>query len=161
MQQTLRPHQDKAREDVREALVEGLRRVMVKAPTGFGKTVLAVDLINRALAKKKRIVFVVPAISLVDQTIAALQLNGVSDVGVIQAMHELSNWDMPVQVCSVQTLMRRTIPQADLVIIDEAHRWFDFYLRRVLSAADHRDHDAGADRRWLPVGLQGVCADLA
>ncbi len=35
-----------------------------------------------------------------------------------------------MQVASEQTLARRKIiPQADLVMIDEAHRWFDFYER--------------------------------
>ena len=32
----------------------------------------------------------------------------------------------PVQVASLQTLQRRRLPQADIVIIDEAHRWFGF-----------------------------------
>ena len=73
---------------------------MVKAPTGFGKTVLAAKIINDARAKGKRVMFVAPAIGLVDQTIAALYANGIEDVGVIQAMHEMSNWDMPIQVCS-------------------------------------------------------------
>jgi DNA repair protein RadD len=30
----------------------------------------------------------------------------------------------PIQAASVQTLMRKDIPAADLVFIDEAHRWF-------------------------------------
>lgn len=135
MKQELRSHQEKAIHDLREALLDGDKRVMIQAPTGFGKTVVAVALINRALAKNKRVIFVVPAIDLVDQTIRALYQNGIEDVGVIQAMHELSNWDMPVQVCSVQTLMRRTIPQADLVIIDEGHRWFTFYGKWMLDPA--------------------------
>ena len=32
----------------------------------------------------------------------------------------------PVQVASMQTLQRRRLPPADIVIIDEAHRWFRF-----------------------------------
>jgi DNA repair protein RadD len=46
---------------------------------------------------------------------------------VIQANHELTNWSRPVQIASVQTLMRRQMPPADLVIIDEVHRWYDAY----------------------------------
>jgi DNA repair protein RadD len=30
-------------------------------------------------------------------------------------------------VASVQTLQRREVPAADLIVIDEAHRWFDAY----------------------------------
>jgi DNA repair protein RadD len=33
----------------------------------------------------------------------------------------------PVQIARVQTLMRRRIPSADVVFVDGAHRWFDFY----------------------------------
>ena len=40
----------------------------------------------------------------------------------------MTDWTQPVQVASVQTLMRRkVVPAADLAIIDEAHRWYDFY----------------------------------
>jgi superfamily II DNA or RNA helicase len=31
-----------------------------------------------------------------------------------------------VQVASIQTLMRREIPHADVVVVDEAHQWFKF-----------------------------------
>jgi superfamily II DNA or RNA helicase len=49
------------------------------------------------------------------------------EIGVIQADHRMTNPRMPLQVASVQTLARRRIPSADLVLIDEAHRWYDFY----------------------------------
>ena len=42
-------------------------------------------------------------------------------------MHPLTNYARPIQIASVQTLQRREIPPADLVMIDEAHRWYDFY----------------------------------
>jgi superfamily II DNA or RNA helicase len=51
----------------------------------------------------------------------------VVDVGVIQAMHELTDpTSCPVQVASVQTLMRRDVPKTDLVIVDECHLAFDW-----------------------------------
>ena len=45
----------------------------------------------------------------------------------MQGQHELTDWQQPVQVASVQTLMRRKLPPADVVVIDEAHAWFKFY----------------------------------
>jgi DNA repair protein RadD len=39
----------------------------------------------------------------------------------------MTNWGRPVQIASVQTLNKRGIPDTDLVIIDEAHRWYDLY----------------------------------
>ncbi len=100
---------------------------MVQAPTGFGKTVLSGEIVRRALDKGNRVIFTVPAISLIDQTVHSLYADGITDVGVIQADHPETNWLRKVQVASVQSLQRRRIPPADLVLIDEAHRWFKFY----------------------------------
>ena len=107
----LRPHQQEAIDAVRAAYKEGHRRFVLQAPTGAGKTLMAVAMIHSALAKgATKIIFTVPAISLVDQTVIALRREGIEEVGVMQADHELTDWSQPVQVCSVQTLMRRTIP---------------------------------------------------
>jgi superfamily II DNA or RNA helicase len=102
---------------------------MVQAPTGAGKTRLAAEIVDGALHKGNRVVFTVPALSLIDQTVEAFWREGIRDIGVIQASHELTNGLKPVQVASVQTLMRRPLPEAEVVIIDEAHRWFDIYGR--------------------------------
>ena len=45
---------------------------MVQAPTGAGKTVLAAAIVEGALAKGKRVLFTVPFLSLVDQTVERL-----------------------------------------------------------------------------------------
>ena len=47
----------------------------------------------------------------------------------------MTDWSRPVQVASVQTLQRRPIPEADVVIIDECHRWFDFYPKWMMDPA--------------------------
>lgn len=41
----------------------------------------------------------------------------------------MTDGSQPVQVASTQTLQRRKLPTADIVLVDEAHRWFDFYGR--------------------------------
>lgn len=99
---------------------------MVQAPTGFGKTILAAHIVRGALDKGNRVCFVVPAISLIDQTVRSFHADGIEAVGVMQGIHELTDSRQPVQVASVQTLMRRRRPDVNLVIVDEAHRWFDF-----------------------------------
>ena len=102
-------------------------RVVMQAPTGYGKTILASGIVAQAVAKKKKVLFTVPAIDLIDQTCEVLFNQGIHDIGVIQSQHAMTDWSKPVQVASVQSLMRRDIPEADLVLIDECHRWFKFY----------------------------------
>lgn len=125
----LRPHQTRALAMLRQSLGRGYRRPMLQAPTGAGKTILAAAIVEGALSKGNRVTFVVPALSLIDQTVQSFWREGIQDVGVIQANHELTNPARMVQVASVQTLQRRTFPESDVVVIDEAHRWFRLFER--------------------------------
>lgn len=120
----LRPHQERALEALRNSLRVGHKRPLIQAPTGFGKTLTAAHVISRALDKGNRVIFTVPALSLVEQTVAAFEAEGIGCVGVMQGDHVRTDPTQPVQVCSVQTLARRQKPEAALVIIDEAHRMF-------------------------------------
>lgn len=120
----LRPHQERALEALRNSLRAGHKRPLIQAPTGFGKTLTAAHVIRRALDKGNRVIFTVPALSLIEQTVDAFRKEGIYSVGVLQGDHILTDPSQPVQVCSVQTLARRQKPEAALVIIDEAHRMF-------------------------------------
>jgi len=121
----LRDYQVKAVADTRRAASKG--SVILQLPTGAGKTVVAGDMINRALEKGKTVAFLVPYISLVDQTWQSFVQQGIRDIGVVQADHMLYDPRAAVQVCSVDTLARRGIcPDVDLVIVDEAHRRSSF-----------------------------------
>lgn len=126
MKSQLRPHQEKAIQALRSSLGSGKRRPVLQAPTGAGKTVLSAAIVEMALAKGNRVVFCAPALSLIDQTVAKFYDEGITEVGVIQADHYATDWAKPVQVASVQTLERRPRPNCQLVIVDEAHRQFDF-----------------------------------
>jgi superfamily II DNA or RNA helicase len=127
MTAVLRPHQTQVVAQIDEAIADGCRRLIAQAPTGFGKTIVGAVLANRTRADRGRVIFTVPALSLIDQTVTKFYDEGIRDLGVIQANHHLTNYARPIQIASVQTLQRREIPPADLVIIDEAHRWFEFY----------------------------------
>lgn len=122
----LRDYQEAAIRRLRERLLAGVRRIIMMMPTGAGKTILAAEMSRSARAKGKKVIFAVPALSLIDQTVARFETHGVTEIGVMQALHELTRFGEPVQICSIQTLARRTIPDADLVIIDEAHMQFKF-----------------------------------
>lgn len=120
-QKTLRPHQVTAIDLIRASLGRGNRRVVCQGPTGFGKTLVAAKIIEMALRKGNRVIFTAPAVSLINQTVAAFEAEGITDIGVMQASHPRTNKDAAVQVASVQTLAKREIPSASLVIVDECH----------------------------------------
>ena len=123
----LRGYQKSLIEKLRSRLAGGKRRPVVQAPTGAGKTVIAAELVNLARRRGKSVIFTVPSLSLIDQTVERFMQNGIFDVAVMQGMHELTDASQPVQVCSVQTLARRTIPMVDFVIVDECHQMFKLY----------------------------------
>lgn len=117
----LRQHQARALEMLAESLASGRKRPLIQAPTGFGKTLLAVHIIEQALERGQRVLFVAPAISLIDQTVEAFRAEGITDIGVMQGIHPLTNHNARVQICTIQTLARRRKPDAGVVIVDEAH----------------------------------------
>lgn len=121
----LRSYQEEAIKNILDTLRNGVKRPVIQLPTGAGKTLIASSLVNRALSKAKKVAFVVPAISLVDQTVEAFYEEGIKDVGVIQANHMMTDYSCPIQVCSIQTIARRGYPKADAVIVDECHKLFD------------------------------------
>ena len=119
----LRPLQQAALDALRSSILAGKRRIVVAAPTGYGKTVLAAHMVAGALAKRNRVAFVVPMISLIDQSFERFSRNGIDpgDMGVMQASHPWRRPHAPVQICSVQTLDRRGFPEVKIAIIDECH----------------------------------------
>jgi DNA repair protein RadD len=127
MRSQLYEHQARAEELLRESLLQGHKRPILQSPTGSGKTVLAAAIVEKALAKGKRVIFTVPKKSLIDQTVERFNEEGIKAIGVVQGYHPDTDATQPVQVCSIQTLRRRKLPEADLVLIDEAHEVHDFH----------------------------------
>ncbi len=146
MQDDLRDYQSETITKLRQSLASGRRKPVVQAPTGAGKTIMAAAIVQMALDKGKRVIFCVPAISLIDQTVEKFARNGITQVGVIQAAHPMTDHTQPVQVCSVQTLSRRKIPDTDLVIVDECHVRFKLY------------EEWFDDPRWLKTPIVGLTA---
>ena len=119
----LRPYQEEALQDIRASVGQGVRRLVVQAPTGSGKTLLAAAIGQGAQRKNNKLVFVVPAISLIDQTVDMFYAEGIRDIGVIQANHVLTDWSKPIQVASIQTIRaRKAYPEAAVVLVDECHQ---------------------------------------
>jgi len=129
----LRPPQTRTLNSLAKAILAGKRKIVVQAPTGFGKTVVGARIVAGHRAKGGRPIFVCPAVSLIDQTVTRLTQYGIplSDIGVIQADHPMTDYAKPVQVASIQTLSRRNTNRIDasLVLVDECHKVFKAQLR--------------------------------
>lgn len=127
----LRPHQAQSLDGLRNALRTGDRRVVLQAPTGFGKTVVGAHIVTGVRERSKRVTFCVPTLGLVDQTFQRFTANGIdpSEIGVIQADHPLRRSHAPIQIATAQTLTRRELPLTDVVVVDECHLRFDVYDR--------------------------------
>jgi DNA repair protein RadD len=142
----LRLYQEPSRNLLRESLRTGHRRPVLQLPTGAGKTRIAAEIILGSLSKERRAIFVVPRLSLIEQSVAAFEREGVWNIGVIQGRHFRTNPGAPVQIASAQTLAQRDIPTAAVIIIDECHLQFNSIT------------DWIADPEWQAVPFIGLSA---
>ncbi|QLE46477.1 DEAD/DEAH box helicase (plasmid) [Nostoc sp. C052] len=131
----LRDYQKQAISQAYKFFRMGLRSVVIYAPTGAGKTVMAVKTIVDAVKKERRVMFLVHRGKLVKQTVKILQSNGI-DVSVIWAdWPEPPDYSKSVQIAMVQTLQNRELPSGiGLVIVDEAHTtgFYKLYSQKIL-----------------------------
>lgn len=118
----LRPYQTDLVAQVRAALRHGIRRVLVQAPTGSGKTCLVAHMLAGAAAKGKRAWFVVHRKELLAQAVETFVTAADLHVGIIAAGYP-SDSSAPVQVCNVKSLRKRLakVRHPDLVVFDECH----------------------------------------
>ncbi len=135
---TLRPFQVQAIADLRALVAAGRKRVLLCAPTGFGKTIVIVAITRGHLdiAPTNRVLVVVHRRELVRQTVERLRASGLADVDVNSATTHAR-----VVVASLQTLVSRgTRPEATLVVWDEAHHCPAASFRTVHGAYDQAIH---------------------
>lgn len=165
----LRPRQEWALRDVREAIRQGHKRIILQAPTGWGKTLWAAHVIAAALQKGSKPLFTAPAISLIDQTVAAFEREGIHDIGVMQAQHPRTNRNATVQIASVQTLIRRLAPDVDFALIDEAHESFegletmldsDEWKNKIVIGLSATPWARGMGLRWTKLVIAATINDL-
>jgi superfamily II DNA or RNA helicase len=135
----LRDYQRAAIERAQQALSSGKRRIVIVAPTGAGKTVLAAAMAVDAAAAAKRVVFLAHRRELVAQASRKLHAAGL-DHGIVAAGFPARPGE-PVQVASISTLHARAVrcssielPAADVVFVDEAHHATARTWRRLIEA---------------------------
>ena len=134
MNLTLRLFQSNLITSARKAL-RRVRNILIQAPTGAGKTVIATFIANSVVSKNKRLYFICHRQELILQTAKTFAKNGI-DVSYVAAGYRYNPMCL-VQICSIDTLKNRylRLPTPDLCIWDEAHHlgaagWskvFDYY----------------------------------
>lgn len=124
----LRPYQHKDVANLRSAYKKGARRVIYATATGSGKSVAASYIIRSAVAAGRRVLVTVHRREIFDQTMRKLADFGVEAVAYDRKRDQSA---CKVVVATVQTLARASnpLPQADLVVVDEAHAHCEQQIR--------------------------------
>jgi superfamily II DNA or RNA helicase len=115
----LRPFQESAIQQCRDALSSGNKRIVFYAPTGAGKSVIAESLTKLSLGRGKRVAIIANRVQLVKQMADRFAASGIS-YGILQGGNT-NNIHLPVVICSINTVDKRGLPDCDVIIIDEGH----------------------------------------
>lgn len=131
----IREYQQNALNELRRGIAQGIKTQVLMMPTGSGKTVVASVMQQGAQAKGNKSFFVVDTLELIDQTVTRFVNDGL-DVGVIQGMHEMTDYSRVIQVASIQTLGRRWTKIAEhlrpkLLVIDECHVLYKSHIELI------------------------------
>lgn len=116
----MRPHQDSILNSLRRDWKK-YRTHILHLPTGGGKTAVAAKIINGFVNNGMRVLFLAPYQTLVMQTAERFMDYGLDKPGIVWQRHEWTDPDKPLQVGTVQSQVRRRMPEVDLIIIDECH----------------------------------------
>lgn len=117
----------------REHFKSGVRSVLCQLSTGGGKTLLTANMLSIASNKGMTCWFIVHRRELVKQTITAFSNIGIKRFGVVSAGF-MEAKAMPIQICSIQTLIRRysRLKAPNFIAWDECHHvsagsWAEVY----------------------------------
>jgi superfamily II DNA or RNA helicase len=118
----LRPYQVDTLDALRKGFASGARSQVLYAPTGAGKTEMAIALLEATRTKGNRAAMLLDRIVLCDQTSQRLTKYDIEH-GVLQSGHWRYRPYELIQVCSAQTLEKRgQFPGLNLLIVDECHQ---------------------------------------
>lgn len=144
MNQPLWPHQHRALKELNRAAKRGFRAICVTCPTGGGKTRIMAEIARRCVNHKFRVALFTHRRLLTGQASQALDKLDV-DHGVMAAGYAPALF-RGVQVCSVQTIRSRvfatarwSLPEADVVLIDEAHAMTGAAARQIIESYRERE----------------------
>jgi len=117
----LRQYQKESIEGLRQAFRDGHSHVVLSASTGAGKSIISLAMLDSAIKKGSRAMFICDRRVLVNQFSAHLDRHGI-DHGIYMSGHWRHRPDAKVQIASIQTLERMEAwPSASFVLCDEVH----------------------------------------
>jgi len=123
----LRPYQHKIITQLRLKFSQGLKRLIMCAPTGSGKTVMFSFMVSKALEKSKRCLILTHRTELLTQTGGTLELFGLNPIVINPKAKKIDVGSL--YVAMTKTVLARIkneeyinwLQSFDLIIIDESH----------------------------------------
>jgi superfamily II DNA or RNA helicase len=125
----LRKYQNESISALRKNIIAGIKKMILCAPTGSGKTIMFTYMVARSLEKGKRCLIITDRTELLTQAGGALEKFGIKPVE-IKPNKKLKSLNGVIYVGMAQTLKRRIkdemyvsfLSDLDLIIFDEAHK---------------------------------------
>lgn len=155
-----RPYQKKAIEEVRSLFASGKKRVLLQLATGAGKTFVFSCILQMAQKRNVKSIMVVRGRALVDQASRRLEEHGI-DHSVFMAGDKRYNKESLIQIVSVDTcISRKEFPEAELVIIDEAHTATSESFTKFLSNYQDAFWLSVTATPWTKEGLKCIADDV-
>ncbi|MDJ0719476.1 MAG: DEAD/DEAH box helicase [Prochloraceae cyanobacterium] len=118
----LRPYQQKVIRDTYSYIRSGIKKILIFAPTGAGKTIISSQIVAHAVGRQRKVLFVVHREILINQTASKLSSFGITSGFIKSGWPEDRNCF--VQIASMQTLVSRDWWRKcsfDVIVLDECH----------------------------------------
>lgn len=115
----LREYQTKGINGIREKFTKGHKRILFQLSTGGGKSLIFTHLAVESIKKGNSVLIVCDRWELMGQAKRHLKAHGINPIMIDPSWRGQTG---SCYIASVQTLNRRVMPEAKIVMIDEAHK---------------------------------------